>query len=177
MCSARKEAGTAQSRTSRERKTFTENTNWKGDEMKKYFASIDSLEVHVKGLLPQFLGEALIIFCGLAFLSWLLRPSTGTFWLGAVVGVSALFATWAYRLIYYSKIRVKIGEYDITKSEGLFDLSRKVIRFEKITNITITRSLPERILSLASVDIQTAGSPDIEMHIPFVDANTAGKIR
>jgi uncharacterized membrane protein YdbT with pleckstrin-like domain len=60
--------------------------------------------------------------------------------------------------LYYNSLRYEIHEDEILMTSGVLTKSVKHVPFRTITNLTITRSLPDRILGIGSLQIQTAGA-------------------
>lgn len=62
-----------------------------------------------------------------------------------------------FNVLYYKSIKYNIEEHEIVIHRGVIQKKVKVVPFQSITNITISRDPIDRIFYIGSVKIQTAG--------------------
>ncbi len=75
-----------------------------------------------------------------------------------------LLAYMAYKIIFVLRLEYEINEKgNVIKTRGVIGRFRQDLPFKRITNIHKNRSWWYRLLGLTEVQIQTAGSSDIEM--------------
>lgn len=85
-------------------------------------------------------------------------------------------------LFVWSWLNVKMYSYGIKDNElviqfGVLNKKNINIPFARIQNVNVFESLWARILGLAELQIQTAGSSNIEGRIPGIDKKDAEEIR
>ncbi|NPE08753.1 MAG: PH domain-containing protein [Asgard group archaeon] len=62
-----------------------------------------------------------------------------------------------FNVLYFKSIQYKIEEHEIVIQRGVLHKKVKVVPFQSITNITVSRDPIDRIFYIGSVKIQTAG--------------------
>lgn len=62
-----------------------------------------------------------------------------------------------FNVLYFKSIQYKIEEHEIVIHRGVLQKKVKVVPFQSVTNITISRDPIDRIFYIGSVKIQTAG--------------------
>jgi len=62
-----------------------------------------------------------------------------------------------FNVLYFKSIQYKIEEYEIVIQRGVIQKKVKVVPFQSVTNITISRDPIDRIFYIGTVKIQTAG--------------------
>ncbi|TET28840.1 MAG: hypothetical protein E3J70_08625 [Candidatus Heimdallarchaeota archaeon] len=62
-----------------------------------------------------------------------------------------------FNVLYFKSIQYKIEEHEIVIHRGVIQKKVKVVPFQSITNITISRDPIDRIFNIGTVKIQTAG--------------------
>lgn len=118
-------------------------------------------------LIPEVL-----IYLFIMFIAFLFFPHMITALIFLVLGFIPLF-----RVFYFRSITYTLSEdEEIHKREGIFSLSHDVIPFRNITNMSIDRSVRERMLGLSTMRIQTAGTPYVEMVMKALGRNDAEEI-
>ncbi|MDH5403057.1 MAG: PH domain-containing protein [Candidatus Heimdallarchaeota archaeon] len=78
------------------------------------------------------------------------------FALGFLILIYLIFAM--FYLLYYKTIRYEIKENEIHVFRGLITKSHKIVPFRTITNMDLKRGILDRLFSIGSIEIQTAGS-------------------
>ena len=62
-----------------------------------------------------------------------------------------------FNVLYFKSIQYKFEEHEIVIHRGVLQKKVKVVPFQSVTNITISRDPIDRIFNIGSVKIQTAG--------------------
>lgn len=62
-----------------------------------------------------------------------------------------------FNVLYFKSIQYKFEEHEIVIHRGVIQKKVKVVPFQSVTNITISRDPIDRIFNIGSVKIQTAG--------------------
>ena len=75
--------------------------------------------------------------------------------------------------LFLSYMNLKAREYRFFRDriefyEGFLNITRKLVRYERVTDITYTRSVWERLWGTGTIKINTAGSPYKEIRISYV---------
>jgi len=99
------------------------------------------------------------------------------FWIFVAIFLISLALEALYVEAYYNSVFYKLTENEIIKEEGVFSRSIKIVPYYRITNIDIFQDPFSRILGLASLYIQTAGTPGVEMKIDGLEENVANYLR
>ncbi|MEL6893094.1 MAG: PH domain-containing protein [Actinomycetota bacterium] len=90
-------------------------------------------------------------------------------------GVIALLAvTSAYTVVETRRLGYQLREHDVSLRSGVINHRVATIPFARVQHVTVSRSAFERMLGLATVQVNSAG-PDIA--IPGLDADHADRIK
>jgi putative membrane protein len=92
---------------------------------------------------------------------------------GAVYGLVALPAI----VLQYLRFSYRITPQQIVIQSGVFNRQNRSIPIERVQNVEIERQLLARLLGLAKVRVETAGSASTEASIEYVSRQQAAKIR
>jgi membrane protein YdbS with pleckstrin-like domain len=84
--------------------------------------------------------------------------------------VISLFIPYGIAELRYKKFIYALGEKDLTIKRGVIEKLRYVVPYEKIQDVTVSRSPLELILGIGTVHIETAGhkSVDGEITLPGI---------
>ncbi|MBN1564957.1 MAG: PH domain-containing protein [Anaerolineae bacterium] len=74
------------------------------------------------------------------------------------VDVVILILIFSSARLYFNSLRYEIYDDEIIVTAGVLTKSVKHVPFRTITNLTVTRSLLDRLLGIGSLQIQTAGA-------------------
>ncbi len=69
----------------------------------------------------------------------------------------------------YKKFIYALGEKDITIKRGLVEKIRYVVPYEKIQDVTVSKTPVETLLGIGTVHIETAGHKDGEIVLPGIE--------
>ena len=127
----------------------------------------------IAGILPKFFVTLIaivlffIFFNPVVFLVVLL----GRDFVFAGIILSFLIAVLLSFFLSYMNLRAR--EYRFFRDrvefyEGFLNITRKLVRYERVTDITYTRSVWERLWGTGTIRINTAGSPYKEINISYV---------
>lgn len=90
--------------------------------------------------------------------------------------VYAIFTVpWA--VVYYLRFRYRIDADHVTIVQGILTRQDRSLPTERIQNVEIQQNLVQRLLGLASVRLETAGSHAVDGQLDFVDTARAREIR
>lgn len=103
-------------------------------------------------------------------------PDTNTWIMVTVVAVYGL-SILPLILLQYLRFRYAVTPEEIVIHSGVFTYKHRNIPIERIQNIEIEQSLLPRILGLAKIEVETAGSRSTEGVIEFVSLERARAIR
>lgn len=100
----------------------------------------------------------------------------GTYWVLLYVFAIAVF-TLPPIIVRYMRFRYWINPREVVIRSGVFTVQHRNIPIERVQNIAIERSLMARMLGIAKVSIETAGSQSAEGVIEYVSRTDAEEIR
>jgi membrane protein YdbS with pleckstrin-like domain/RNA polymerase subunit RPABC4/transcription elongation factor Spt4 len=103
----------------------------------------------------NYLGKTFMIFIGLAALV-LIDPL-----LAAALLVVYLFLVYAVTALVFNHFYFSIDKTHFNKEFGIFHKKHVTIPFEQVQNVNIKRTLIDQILGLARIDIESAGSSEV----------------
>ena len=73
-------------------------------------------------------------------------------------------------------ISLDIGENDLLFRKGILNVKSNLVPYKKITDAKYTQSIFERIFSVGTLEIDTAGSETVAIHIPSVPSKDLERI-
>lgn len=109
----------------------------------------------------------IILYTGIYFFTYGDPAAVGTMdyvTLG-LIALACFAIAFAYVEIRYRKFVYALREKDFLIQKGVVERIRYVIPYEKIQNVTVSRSLPEMILGLGTLHIETAAHVIVENDI------------
>jgi len=63
---------------------------------------------------------------------------------------------------------VEIGEYAVTVKTGLLNTRTIMIPYERMTNVNIKRGIFDRLMGMGTLEIDTAGTAQTEVIMPYM---------
>lgn len=91
------------------------------------------------------------------------------------ISVLIIMAAWLLgiiQIIFFSIsakfISLDIGENDLLYRKGVFSMKTSLVPYKKITDSRYSQSLFERMFSVGTLEIDTAGSDRVSIHLPSV---------
>ncbi|MBI5051468.1 PH domain-containing protein [Candidatus Micrarchaeota archaeon] len=72
--------------------------------------------------------------------------------------------------------KIYLEEKGITVKKGIFNIKKVFIQYPNIANINVHQSIFERVLSVGSLEIDTAGTAKAEVLIHSIDYNNLQKV-
>lgn len=93
--------------------------------------------------------------------------------LAVAAGVVAL----AYEVAYYRRFEYELTEDTLDVVSGVVSRRDREIPYRRIQNVDISRSVVQRLLGLAAVDLETAGGSSTEGAIRYVTPDEAERLR
>jgi len=125
----------------------------------------------IAGIFPKFFGT--LVFVIIFF--FVFNPAVLLVFLG-IDPVVILILTGSLIIfisVFFSYMNLRAREYRFFDDrsefyEGFLNITRKVVRYDRITDITFNRSVWERIWGTGTVKLNTAGSPYKEIRIAYV---------
>ena len=98
---------------------------------------------------------------------------TGSTWEYIFIGISALGILRSFVDYYFFTYWVSPDNQQFHIEKGLINRQKINVPFDKIQTVNLKESLAHRILGLAQVELDTAGSKNSEVSIPALDKKTA----
>ncbi|WP_435095040.1 PH domain-containing protein [Halorubrum sp. N11] len=95
----------------------------------------------------------------------------------AAVGGTILLAALAYEAAYYRRFDYELTEDTLDISSGVISRREREIPYRRIQNVDVSRSVIQRALGVAAVDLETAGGSSTEGSIRFVTPDEATRIQ
>ena len=127
----------------------------------------------IAGLVPKFL-SSMIIFLILGVYAFIDKT------MSSIIAKSTFFSIFFILMIliplitlFFSYMNLRAREYRFFKDriefyEGFLNISRRVVRYDRVTDVGLRKSVWERIWSTGSVFVNTAGSPYREVHVSYI---------
>ncbi|EMA68919.1 membrane-flanked domain protein [Halorubrum aidingense JCM 13560] len=99
--------------------------------------------------------------------------------LPAAVGVAGavLLVAFGYEVAYYRRFDYELTEDTLDISSGVISRREREIPYRRIQNVDVSRSVIQRALGVAAVDLETAGGSSTEGSIRFVAPEEATRIQ
>ncbi len=104
----------------------------------------------------------------------ILLPDLFLLGLPFIWGLAVLLCLMAYASTRFTTLEVT--EDEIIHVIGVMSVRRKHIPYSKITDVSMRQSFIERIFSLGTLEIDTAGGPGTEIMIPSMPLNTLHRV-
>jgi putative membrane protein len=123
-------------------------------------------------------GAGLILFMFFAGVPGLTAMFGGGGGLAAIVGVVALSAAIVgYFVAYYRRFEYELAEDTFDIRSGVFSRREREIPLRRIQNVDISQSVVQRVLGIASVELETAGGGQTEGQLQYVSEDEADRLR
>lgn len=94
-----------------------------------------------------------------------------------VLGVVAVIVALAYEIAYYRRFEYELTADTLDVVSGVVSRRDREIPYRRIQNVDISRSVVQRLLGLAAVDLETAGGSSTEGAIRYVTPAEAERLR
>ena len=104
------------------------------------------------------------------------NPDWGFAVAAAIVGAVVLAAI-AYEVAYYRRFDYELTEDTLDISSGVISRREREIPYRRIQNVDVSRSVIQRALGVAAVDLETAGGSSTEGSIRFVTPDEATRLQ
>ncbi|WP_418284756.1 PH domain-containing protein [Halorubrum sp. DTA46] len=97
----------------------------------------------------------------------------------AAVGVAGavLLVALAYEVAYYRRFEYDLTDDTLDISSGVISRREREIPYRRIQNVDVSRSVIQRALGVAAVDLETAGGSSTEGSIRFVTPTEATRLQ
>lgn len=126
----------------------------------------------IAGIFPKFFGSLIFV----AILFWVMNPIVI---IGVILGIdpiityllSASVVVFISVFLAYMNLRARLYRFFSDRAEfyeGFLNINQRVVRYDRITDITHNRSVWERIWGTGSVHLNTAGSNMKEVKISYI---------
>jgi len=93
------------------------------------------------------------------------------------VGAAVVLAAFAYEVAYYRRFDYELTEDTLDISSGVISRREREIPYRRIQNVDVSRSVIQRAIGVAAVDLETAGGSSTEGSIRFVTPNEATRLQ
>lgn len=101
---------------------------------------------------------------------------SGTLWL-ILSGLIAIIVVYSYVYYRFYKFHVDIGNREFVLNRGALSKSKTVVKFNNIIQVNLNQNLLQKLLSIYSLTINTAGSDKVEVDLYALDETTAQALR
>ncbi|ELZ53719.1 MULTISPECIES: PH domain-containing protein [Halorubrum] len=92
-------------------------------------------------------------------------------------GAAILLAMLAYEVAYYRRFEYVLTEDTLDISSGVISRREREIPYRRIQNVDVSRSVIQRAIGVAAVDLETAGGSSTEGSIRFVTPEEATRLQ
>ncbi|PAU84737.1 hypothetical protein CK500_04265 [Halorubrum salipaludis] len=93
------------------------------------------------------------------------------------VGAAVVLAAFAYEVAYYRRFDYELTEDTLDISSGVISRREREIPYRRIQNVDVSRSVIQRAIGVAAVDLETAGGSSTEGSIRFVTPDEATRLQ
>ncbi|GAB6878583.1 hypothetical protein JCM17823_08570 [Halorubrum gandharaense] len=111
----------------------------------------------------------LLVFLGIAG-SWSLPAAAG-------LAGAAVLAAGAYEVAYWQRFDYALTDDTLDIASGVISRREREIPYGRIQNVDVSRSVVQRALGIAAVDLETAGGSSTEGSIRYVTPDEATRIQ
>ena len=103
----------------------------------------------------------------------------GKYGLFAIIGLVAVFATFAFGFAYLAWYRLTyvVGESDIRVESGIISRQARSVPFERIQDVSIEQSLIPRLLGLVEVRFETGAGGSDELTLSYLSEEQGEQLR
>ena len=95
----------------------------------------------------------------------------------AAVGGAVVLAALAYEVAYYRRFDYELTEDTLDISSGVISRRDREIPYRRIQNVDVSRSVIQRAIGVAAVDLETAGGSSTEGSLRFVTPDEATRLQ
>ncbi|MFC5278712.1 PH domain-containing protein [Halorubrum rubrum] len=95
----------------------------------------------------------------------------------AGAGLAALLVAGAYEVAYYRRFEYELTENTLDIRSGVISRREREIPYRRIQNVDVSRSVIQRAIGVAAVDLETAGGSSTEGSIRFVTPAEATRLQ
>ncbi len=95
----------------------------------------------------------------------------------AGIAAAILLVVGGYELAYYRRYEYELTEDTLDISSGVISRREREIPYGRIQNVDVSRSIAQRAIGVAAVDLETAGGSSTEGSIRFVTPAEATRLR
>jgi len=95
----------------------------------------------------------------------------------AAVAGAVVLAAFAYEVAYYRRFDYELTEDTLDISSGVISRREREIPYRRIQNVDVSRSVIQRAIGVAAVDLETAGGSSTEGSIRFVVPDEATRLQ
>jgi len=95
----------------------------------------------------------------------------------AAAGGAILVVAFAYEVAYYRRFEYVLTEDTLDISSGVVSRREREIPYRRIQNVDVSRSVIQRAIGVAAVDLETAGGSSTEGSIRFVTPEEATRLQ
>ncbi|WP_066415175.1 PH domain-containing protein [Halorubrum aethiopicum] len=95
----------------------------------------------------------------------------------AGAGLAVLLVAGAYEVAYYRRFEYELTEDTLDIRSGVISRREREIPYRRIQNVDVSRSVIQRAIGVAAVDLETAGGSSTEGSIRFVTPEEATRLQ
>ena len=96
---------------------------------------------------------------------------------GGAVALALVLVSVGYEVAYYRRFEYELTEDTLDISSGVISRREREIPYRRIQNVDISRSVIQRAIGVAAVDLETAGGSSTEGSIRFVTPEEATRLQ
>ena len=96
---------------------------------------------------------------------------------GGAVAVAVVLVSVGYEVAYYRRFEYELTEDTLDISSGVISRREREIPYRRIQNVDVSRSVIQRAIGVAAVDLETAGGSSTEGSIRFVTPEEATRLQ
>jgi len=96
---------------------------------------------------------------------------------GGAVALALVLVSVGYEVAYYRRFEYELTEDTLDISSGVISRREREIPYRRIQNVDVSRSVIQRAIGVAAVDLETAGGSSTEGSIRFVTPEEATRLQ
>ncbi|MBP1922070.1 putative membrane protein [Halorubrum alkaliphilum] len=97
--------------------------------------------------------------------------------IGGAVAAAVLLVSVGYEVAYYRRFEYELTDDTLDISSGVISRREREIPYRRIQNVDVSRSVIQRAIGVAAVDLETAGGSSTEGSIRFVTPEEATRLQ